>query len=118
MVEPEEHASPDGLLMLAVETLKGDDVAIGFRGYPWHTHADILASINSTNESSAVREFIDDVLNDRSLIAVQIIDGHMQDIWITNDPTNDCKYKQANKEIRFRYWSGREHSPDGNDPNK
>jgi hypothetical protein len=70
MVEPEEHVSPDGLLTLAVEILNGGDVAVGFRGYPWHTHAGILASLKSTDENSAVRQFIDDILSDRSLIAV------------------------------------------------
>ena len=94
MIEPEEHASADGLLTLAVESLKDGDVAIGFRGYPWHTHADILASINAMNETDAVRQFIDDVLNDRSLIAVQIIDNAIHDVWITDDPANECKYKQ------------------------
>lgn len=107
MVEPEEHASADSLLTLAVESLNDGDVAIGFRGYPWHTHADILASISSMNETDAVRQFIDDVLNDRSLIAVQIIDDVILDVWITGDPANDVKYKQSNEEIQFRYWSGR-----------
>ena len=56
MIEPEEHASADGLLTLAVESLKDGDVAIGFRGYPWHTHADILASISAMNETDSVRQ--------------------------------------------------------------
>ncbi len=111
MIEPEEHASADGLLTLAVESLKDGDVAIGFRGYPWHTHADILASISGMNEPDAVRQFIDDVLNDRSLIALQIVDDAIHDVWITDDPANDCKYKQSNEKIQFRYWSGRGYSP-------
>ncbi|MCS7468295.1 hypothetical protein NZK35_16710 [Stieleria sp. ICT_E10.1] len=111
MIDPEEHASADGLLTLAVESLDGGDVAIGFRGYPWHTHADILASITSMNETDAVRQFIDDVLNDRSLIAVQIIDDAIQDVWITDDPAKDRKYKQPNEDLQFRYWSGRGYSP-------
>lgn len=115
MVEPEKHTSADGLLTLAVDALKDGDVAIGFHGYPWHTHADILASINSMVETDAVRQFVDDVLYDRSLIAVQMFDGRIHDVWITDDPTKDRKYKQSNEEIQFRYWSGREHSPDRND---
>ena len=118
MIEPEEHASPDGLLKLAVESLKDGDVAIGFCGYPWHTHADILASINEMNETDAVRQFIDDVLNDRSLIAVQIIDNAIRDVWITDDPANECKYKQSNEELQFRYWSGRGYSPNADNPSR
>jgi hypothetical protein len=110
MVEPEEHTSADRLLTLAVDGLKNGDLAIGFRGYPWHTHADILASINSMDETEAVRQFIDDVLNDRSLIAVKMIDGHIHDVWITDDPVKERKYKQSNEEIQFRYWSGRRYS--------
>ncbi|MFN9364013.1 MAG: hypothetical protein ACK6CE_04325 [Planctomycetota bacterium] len=118
MVESEEHASADGLLTLAVESLKDGDVAIGFRGYPWHTHADILASINSMNETDAVRRFIDDVLNDRSLIAMQVIDDAIHDVWITDDPANDRKYMQPNEQIHFRYWSGREYSPNADSPSR
>ena len=118
MVESEEHASADGLLTLAVESLKDGDVAIGFRGYPWHTHADILASISSMNETDAVRQFIDDVLNDRSLIAVLIIDDAIHDVWITDDPANDCKYKQSNEEIQFRYWSGRGYASNADSPSQ
>ena len=118
MIEPEEHASADGLLTLAVESLKDGDVAIGFRGYPWHTHADILASISAMNETDAVRQFIDDVLNDRSLIAVQIIDNAIRDVWITDDPANECKYKQSNEELQFRYWSGRGYSPNADSPSR
>jgi hypothetical protein len=116
MVEPEEHTSPDGLLTLAVDALKDGDVAIGFHGYPWHTHADILASTDSMDETDAVRQFIDNVLNDRSLIAVQLIDGHIHDVWITDDPANDRKYRQSNEEIQFRYWSGRRYSHKADSP--
>jgi len=114
MIEPEEHVSPDELLTLAVESLGNGDYGIGFRGFPWHTHADILATIRSRSETDAVRQFIDDVLNDRSLIAIQIIDGKMHDVWITVDPANDCKYQPSNEQIQFRYWSGREFLFHGN----
>ena len=115
MIASEEHYSPDGLLTLAVQPLDGD-CAIGFRGYPWHTHADILASMKSMNETQAVRQFVDDVLSDRALIAVQFIDGNMHDVWITDDPAKDCEHKQADEEIQFRYWSGRTCSSRGKDP--
>jgi hypothetical protein len=38
----EEHRSPDGSLTLVVSREDGD-VTIGFLGYPWHTHGDLLA---------------------------------------------------------------------------
>src|SRR5438046_1455790 len=36
----EEHQSPDGLLRLIVQRDDDGDIAIGFEGYPWHTHGD------------------------------------------------------------------------------
>ena len=107
MVEPEEHQSPDGLLTLAVEALPDGDIAIGFRGVSWHTHADILASIAGCPESDAVRSFVDDILSDRTTIAVQTIDGRIHDAWVTDDPVADRKYQQPNEQLTFRLWSGR-----------
>jgi hypothetical protein len=37
----EKYESPDGLLRLLVDR-EGDDVMVGFEGFPWHTHADLL----------------------------------------------------------------------------
>lgn len=110
MIEPEEHLSPDGTLALLVELLDGSDVAIGFRGYAWHTHADILASVIGCPESEAVRRFVDDVLADRAIIAVQSFDDVVHDVWVTNDPSSHRKYQQANEALTFRYWSGREYT--------
>lgn len=108
MIEPEEHQSPDGTLALLVELLDDGDVAIGFRGYAWHTHADILASMNGRPESEAVRSFVDDIVGDRAIIAVQSFDDVVQDVWVTDDPSSDRKYQQPNETLTFRYWSGRE----------
>lgn len=115
MVEPEEHLSPDGTLTLAVEVAKDGACSIGFRGFAWHTHADMLAAVASMDKTRAVRQFVDDVLNDRSLIAVQVLDGKLHDVWITDDPTKDFKYRPPNEQIQFRFWSGRESLPGGDD---
>ncbi len=53
--------------------------------------------------------------NDRSLVAIQMIGGRMHDVWIADDAAKDGKYKQPNEDIHFRYWSGREVLPSGND---
>jgi len=42
MNSPEEHVSPDRLLRLLVVREDGD-ITIGFAGYPWHTHGDVVA---------------------------------------------------------------------------
>ncbi|MCB9925561.1 MAG: hypothetical protein H6822_25650 [Planctomycetaceae bacterium] len=110
MIEPEEHLSPDGTLALQVKLLDGGDVAIGFRGHAWHTHADILASVSGCPESDAVRRFVEDVLADRAIIAVQSFDDVVHDVWITDDPSSHRKYQQANETLNFRYWSGRKYT--------
>jgi hypothetical protein len=86
------------------------DVAIGFRDYAWHTHADLLASVDDCPESAAVRRFVDGMLGDRAVIVVQSFDDVVHDVWVTDDPASDRKYQQANETLHFRFWSGREHT--------
>ncbi|MEO1525112.1 MAG: hypothetical protein AAFX06_06730 [Planctomycetota bacterium] len=106
MVPAEEHRSPDGSLHFAVIPMTDGDVAIGFREFGWHTHADTLASILNLPKPQAVRSYVDDVLNDRAVIAMQYIDGELRDIWISKDPAGDLKYCHPNERVDFRYWSG------------
>lgn len=105
-IPAEEHRSPDGTLLFAVDSLADGDVAIGFRDFPWHTHADILASIRSLPERDAVRSFVDEILNDDALIAMRYIDDVLVDIWISDDPRGDLRYCEPNERFVFRYWSG------------
>ena len=37
------HVSPDGTLILLAVWDEEGEVTIGFEGFPWHTHGDILA---------------------------------------------------------------------------
>src|SRR5436190_18117200 len=39
----EEHRTPDGALTLVVSH-EDDDITIGFDGFQWHTHGDVLAA--------------------------------------------------------------------------
>jgi hypothetical protein len=39
----EEHRSPDGLLRFIVTRDEQGDISLGFDGFVWHTHADVLA---------------------------------------------------------------------------
>ena len=38
----ERHTSPDGLLELIVDRADDGDWTVGFDGFAWHTHGDIL----------------------------------------------------------------------------
>jgi hypothetical protein len=102
----EQHDSPDGLLKFVVEREDDGDICLGFQGVGWHTHADILASSSGLSEDAAVRQFVDRLLSGRTIVAVMRIDGQIRDVWITDDPARDAKYKGSNETLEFRYWNG------------
>lgn len=102
----QQHHSPDGLLNFVIERLGNDDLCPGFEGFPWHTHADILASSTGLSEEEAVRHFINELLKSRAIIAIARVGGKIRDVWVTDDPQPD-KYKPNDETIEFRYWDGR-----------
>ena len=102
-----EYVSPDNQLRFVVH-YDERDVSLGFEGFPWHTHADLLASEFGTSEELAVDRFVSDLLSDRSILAVSRIGGTISDVWITADPLSDLLYKADDELLEFRYWSGRQ----------
>jgi hypothetical protein len=105
----EEHTSGDGQPKLIVCRYDDGDAAIGFAGFPWHTHADILAALSGLNEPDAIQRFIDDVLEERAIMAVSRVDGMAGDVCITDDPAGALRYKSEDEAIEFRYWSSKRH---------
>jgi hypothetical protein len=101
-----EYLSADGILRLIV-THDDGGVALGFAGYSWHIHAEILVELWETTERHAIDRFVSEVLADRTLIAVCRVGSTVQDVWITDDPPKELRYRQDGEEIEFRYWSGR-----------
>jgi hypothetical protein len=102
----EDHLSPDGRLRFLV-VADSDDVALGFDGFPWHTHADILASLSGLEEAEAVRRYVDDLLDDKSVIALWGVPGEVQDVWISEEPAREADYPLEGEVIELRHWSGR-----------
>jgi len=100
-----EYISPDGLLRFIVER-DDDDVSLGFAGYEWHTHADLLAGSFGVAEQDAIRRFVEDLHRDRSVIAVSRVREVIQDVWVTDDPASELTDKPEEEEIELRYWSG------------
>jgi hypothetical protein len=80
----EEHRSPDGLLRFIVCRDKDGDISLGFDGFTWHTHADILAELSGMSEDVALRNYVDALLNDQAIIAIARVAGKIQDIWIAD----------------------------------
>ena len=100
-----EYVSPDNQLRFVVD-YDERDVSLGFEGFPWHTHADLLASEFGTSEELAVDRFVSDLLSARSILAVSRIGGTIRDVWITADPLSDLRHKCDEEVLEFRYWSG------------
>jgi hypothetical protein len=100
-----EYVSPDDRLRFVVQQ-DGQDITLGFEGYPWHTHADMLASAYGTSEALAVDRFVGDLLGDRCIIAVSRTGGMIGDVWITTAPRSDLRYVSDDEVLAFRYWSG------------
>jgi hypothetical protein len=102
----EEHRTPDGLLTFKVGREKDGDMCLGFDGYAWHTHADILSSLSGQPEEIAVRNFVDSLINNRAIIAIARVGNKIRDVWIADKPAPD-KYKPVDETIEFRFWNGK-----------
>ena len=102
----EDHHSPDGLLRFVVGREEDGDVYLGFLGVGWHTHGDILASSSGLTEDLAVRQFVDDLLNGRTIIAVTRCTGSIRYVDVTDRPAEYEKDRQSDETIEFRYWTG------------
>ena len=103
----EEHVSPDGRLRFLIVADPEGDLSLGFDGYSWHTHADILAALSGLDQAEAVRQYVADLLGDESVIALWGIPGEVRDVWISDDPARNASYPIQGEVIELRYWSGR-----------
>ena len=103
----EEHVSPDGRLRLRVVTAADGDETLGFDGFPWHTHADILAATTGRPAAEAVRWFVGNVVGGASVIALWSVGGELRDVWVSDDPAGDAVYPQPGESVALRYWDGR-----------
>ena len=102
----EEHRSPDGLFRFIVEHSSDGDLSLGFESFPSHTHGDILASISGLPIKTAIRDYIDALLSNRSIIVIVRVAGKIRDVWVTENLDAD-KYALQNETREFRYWDGR-----------
>jgi hypothetical protein len=102
----EEHRTPDGLLRFIVERDDDGNISLGFDGFPSHTRADILASSSGLPVQDAIREYVDRLLNGRSLICITSVAGRVRDVSIADDTRSD-KFKPDGETMQFRFWDGR-----------
>lgn len=108
----EEHVSPDGRLRFLVVTGDDGDVTLGFAGFPWHTHADILAALTGLPEAEAVRRYVADLVGEESVIVLWSVCGELRDVWVSDDPVKDAGYASTanaapGESVALRHWDGR-----------
>jgi hypothetical protein len=113
MSNTREYFSPDGTLRLLVVTEDDGDVALGFAGFAWHTHADLLAWETSLTEAEAVERFVQDVLDNRAVIAVSRIGGKVRNVWVTDDLTSESCDLPPGETVELRYWDGQGTTQEG-----
>ncbi len=107
----EEHPTSDGALTLIVD-IDGSsltpDYSVGFDGFEWHTHGDLLYLGEALPQEAAVRKFVDQLLNDQLTIVVSRINGKITNAWVTDELNveEEIKYKPDEETLEFRYWSG------------
>ena len=106
MATTKAYESPDGLLRFLVVRNEDSDVSLGFDRHVWHTHGDMLAATYRLPKEAAIDRFINDLLGNRIVIAVSRREGIVVDIWATDDPEGDLRYKSENESIEYRHWDG------------
>ena len=103
----ERHSSPDGLLQLIVDLADDGDWTIGFDGFEWHTHGDLLTWEHGGTPESASRAFVDGILASRLVIVISRVGDAVRDVWITYDPSCDeMRYALPKEMIEKRLWNG------------
>jgi hypothetical protein len=108
----EQHLSPDRELNLVVD-LTNDDWTIGFEGYPYHTHADLLSSSGYHGRpKEAVRDFVDDILASRRAIVIWRVNGRIRDCDVPEEvdwkrlDDGLAKYGVPGETFEVRFWNG------------
>jgi hypothetical protein len=109
----ERHSTPDGSLTLLVVREEGD-ITIGFEGYPWHTHGDIIASLREEKDvERAVQCYLTDLTTDRLPIVVMKKNGVMAQPYVADFPDEpvSTKYFTPEETFELRFWSGPKKAP-------
>jgi hypothetical protein len=102
--EIREFVSPDGVLRFQVRSSSGD-IYLGFEGFPWHTHGDLLVQ-SSESPDVAAQRFVTSLVESELIVVIQRVDGAIRNIWITDDPQGDALYCKPDEHLEFRRWNG------------
>ena len=102
----ERYESFDRALRLVVD-LTDDDWTIGFDGFAWHTHGNILEAWGYDGTPDAmVHAFVQDIIGSCKEICVYRINGQISDITVPDDytdrPLANDRYAPPNESMESR----------------
>jgi len=106
MTTTARYTTPDGKFHLMVEP---NDDLIGFEGFAWHTHGDLVTEYRVEPPVESVPQFLEAVFADRLVIAVSRVGDRVVDVLITDDPELELKYVPEGEAVELRYWSGKKY---------
>jgi hypothetical protein len=104
MEQASRHTTPDGCFTLIFNA--ADDGVIGFDGYPWHTHQDLLSGLDTEPEIETVEQLIDALSQRRLVLAVLRTNGEITDVWFTDDPESEAAMPEHGETLELRYGDG------------
>lgn len=108
----ERHESPGLQLTLFVDLTDGD-WTIGFEGFPYHTHGDILSETEyAGTPEQATRAFVKEIVESLRPIVIWRVDGRIRDLSMPHKldrsqlQANLDKYGLPGETFELRYWNG------------
>ena len=102
----ERHITPDGLLSFVVLRYEGE-TALGFECGPSHTHGDILpGALRGLPQDDAIRQYVDDLIQNRSWIAVERSGGKIVDAWVVDEYDISRMRPLPDRPVELRCWDG------------
>jgi hypothetical protein len=102
------HISPDGNLNFVVVASGDGEISLGFEGFPWHTHADILAALTGLPEEDAIDEFVAKLISNELIVVILRENSIVTDVWIEDPPFKARQFDLSESEsVQYRYWDGR-----------
>ncbi|AZO82107.1 MULTISPECIES: hypothetical protein [unclassified Bosea (in: a-proteobacteria)] len=103
----ETHIDPTGSLVLAVDRTDGRLISIGFEGFEWHTHPDLLMGEYGPTAEMALEAFKHALMSDELVIAIIRRGSRMVDVSLPDEPLSEHESLSEGETLERRHWSGR-----------
>ena len=101
----QSYRSLDGLLTFLTHVDDDGDITLGFEGFDWHTHGDLLVGRFGSDPADATAGFVKALLSDGLLIELLYVGEELFSVAIIDDDDN-MNLHDEDLTVRRRYWSG------------